>query len=80
MNKIFAAFLVLAVCTTSVAQESRTGGVNRRGEAAGFASRDATVLSMMGWGIALTVGIATLFSLLDNNSTSGGGGNGNHTH
>jgi hypothetical protein len=37
-----------------------------QGEAAGFASRDATVLSMVGWGISLAVGFAALVSLIDN--------------
>ena len=37
-----------------------------QGEAAGFASRDATVLSMMGWGISLAVGVAALVALIDN--------------
>ena len=77
MKKILLTCLVLAVCTASHGQETRTRGTSRTGEAAGYATRDASVMSMMGWGLAIAVGIATLFSLLDNNSAHGGGG---HTH
>ena len=78
MKKVIAAFLLL-ILSTSGAQETRTRSSNRSGQAAGYASRDATVLSIVGWGLAITVGIATLFSLLDNNPSSGSGG-GSHTH
>lgn len=40
------------------------------GEDAGFASRDATVLSMMGWGISIAVGIAALVSLIENHEAA----------
>jgi len=36
------------------------------GNVAGFASRDATVLSMVGWGVSLAVGVAALAALIEN--------------
>ena len=36
-----------------------------RGEGAGYSTRDATVLSMMGWGVGLAVGIALLCGYLE---------------
>lgn len=80
MRKILLAILTLAVSSTGLlSEDARSKGVWRPGEASTYATRDASVLSIMGWGIGIAVGIATLFSLLDNNSTphSGGGG---HTH
>lgn len=50
------------------AQESSSQG--RPGQAAGYASRDATVLSVMGWGVGLAVGIATLCALVSDSSSS----------
>jgi hypothetical protein len=49
----------------------------RRGENACYGSRDATVLSMMGWGLGLGVGIATLCALIPDNS---GGASSAHSH
>jgi len=43
---------------------------NRTGEAAGFSSRNATVLSIMGWAVGLTVGIAAICALIDNETGS----------
>ena len=68
--KIFLlALLSLAMATSGVTQE--TGGYrsSRRGEAAGYSSRSATAFSMMGWGVGLAVGIATLCALLDQNTS-----------
>ena len=50
------------------------------GEGAGYASRDASTLSMMGWGIGIAAGIATLFGFLDSDTTPSSGGGGDHTH
>lgn len=72
--KILVAFALLSSGLFAQEEEGPRRRPARRGEAAGYSSRDATVLSMMGWGIGLTVGIASLFALLDNNATSGGGG------
>jgi hypothetical protein len=63
--------LALAVLSTGFAQEAVSHGrPARRGENAGYGSRDATVLSMMGWGVGLAVGIATLCALIPNNEAS----------
>ncbi|EKE07871.1 MAG: hypothetical protein ACD_17C00487G0001, partial [uncultured bacterium] len=51
-------------------------------QAAGYATRDATVLSMMGWGLAMAVGIAAITGLIDNDkapSSSNANGNNNHS-
>lgn len=64
--------LLAIVMTCSLpAQETRAKKTQtRRGEVAGYASRDATIVSMMGWGVLIFAGIATLVSLLDNNDSS----------
>lgn len=91
MRKMTLTLLFLAVIFSGFAQETREQRRSRRGQAAGYASRDATVLSMMGWGLGIAVGIATLCALIENNvastssgssSNSGanGNGNGNTTH
>ena len=49
---------------------------NRTGEQAGYATRDATVLSMMGWGVGLASGIAALCALLEEGNENGSG----HSH
>lgn len=74
-KKILTLLSILAL-TSSFAQESTVKKTTRRGEAAGYSSRDATVLSVMGWGAALAIGIATLSALL-NDSSSGTNG---HNH
>lgn len=68
--------------TSGYSQESREARRCRRGQAAGYATRDATVLSMMGWGIGLAVGFAAICALIENNeaSTSNGGGGGTNGH
>ena len=63
--------LALAYLSTGFTQEVRSHQrPSRRGESAGYGSRDATVLSMMGWGLGLGVGIAALCALIPNNSAS----------
>jgi len=42
----------------------------RRGDGAGYSTRDATVLSMMGWGLGLAVGIALLCGYLEQDTSS----------
>ncbi|OGN65135.1 MAG: hypothetical protein A3E80_02320 [Chlamydiae bacterium RIFCSPHIGHO2_12_FULL_49_9] len=65
------ALLSLAMATSATAQETGPGyRSSRRGEAAGYSSRSATAFSMMGWGVGLAVGIATLCALLDQNTSS----------
>ncbi|HSX38814.1 MAG TPA: hypothetical protein VLE95_08345 [Chlamydiales bacterium] len=67
-------FLVLLALIVSVSGFSQESGnrqrPTRRGEHAGYGSRDATVLSMMGWGLGLGAAIATLCALIPNNSGS----------
>ena len=70
MRKGLLTLLSLAVCVSGFAQETTQARRGRRGQAAGYASRDATVLSMMGWGLGLAVGIATLCALIDNDAAS----------
>ena len=66
-------FVVLAVAALipGLAQEPTCKQrASRRGECAGYGSRDATVLSMMGWGLGLGAGIAALCALIPNNSAT----------
>ena len=42
---------------------------SRKGEGAGYSTRDATVLSMMGWGVGLAVGVALLCGYLEQDTT-----------
>lgn len=70
MRKFLLTLLGLAVCTSSFSQESQEARRARRGQGAGFASRDATVLSMMGWGVGIIAGIAALCALIDNETSS----------
>lgn len=81
MRNILFALLILAACIQAFPQESREARRCRRGQAAGYATRDATVMSMMGWGIGIAIGIATLCALIDNETGSGSsGGGGGTTH
>jgi len=43
------------------------------GDGAGYSTRDATVLSMMGWGVGLAVGIALLCGYLEQDTSHGHG-------
>jgi hypothetical protein len=66
-------WIVLLLCcySAAVAQEkSPPPAAKKRGDAAAYGSRDATVLSMMGWGVALSVGIAAFCALVHNESSS----------
>lgn len=73
--------LAFVVMQATFGQELRTQQrPARRGENAGYGSRDATVLSMMGWGLGLGIGIATLCALIPNNEAGGGGGGGGGAH
>lgn len=53
--------LLLPTATPAQNMASRSG---QAGESAGYASRDATVLSMMGWGVGFAAGIAALCALI----------------
>jgi hypothetical protein len=69
MKKSLTVFLVLALSmsTASIsAQESNPPKhTAQRGDAAGYGTKDATILSMMGWGVGLAVGIALLCGYMD---------------
>jgi hypothetical protein len=74
MKKILLGLLLLSFSTSLVAQDSPPVQKNKkRGDGAGYSSRDATIFSVMGWGVALGVGIATLCALI-------GTGDGNNVH
>ena len=86
MKNAFLVLLSLVIFVSGSAQETSTTNrqagtgrrpAARRGEAAGYSSRDATVLSMMGWGLGIAVGIAALCALIDNNT---GEGTSAHSH
>ena len=58
--------LALLLTVSGFPQETREERRARRGQTAGYASRDATTLSMVGWGVAIAVGIAVLCALIVN--------------
>ena len=64
MKKTISLLLIAALPLSS--QEPSVPEREPNGSAAGFASRDATVLSMVGWGVSLAVGVAALAALIDN--------------
>lgn len=70
MKKALLIILCTAVFATAYPQETGTARRKSRGEAAGYSSRDATVLSMMGWGVALAVGFAAICALIPNDTGS----------
>lgn len=67
--RLLALLLLLPILAPAQNSSSHNG---RTGESAGYASRDATVLSMMGWGVGLAAGIAALCALVHNDTA--------HTH
>jgi hypothetical protein len=72
--------MMIGVAQSGYAQDRPAA---RRGEAAGYSSRDATTLSMMGWGVILAVtaaAVSVIFKDPSSNSSSGGGGGGGHSH
>lgn len=75
LQKKILTLLCISTLVTSMAQETSSRQSPRRGEAAGYSSRDATTLSVMGWGVGLAVGIATLAVLLND-----GTGSSSHSH
>ncbi len=66
MRKALLVLLGLALCTSGFAQDTGPARRKNRGEAAGFSSRNATVLSILGWSIGITVGIAAICALIEN--------------
>jgi hypothetical protein len=69
MKKLMLALAVISLTSSMHADETTT--TQSRGSAAGYASRNATALSMMGWGVSLAVGIAALVCLIPNHAASG---------
>jgi hypothetical protein len=59
--------LLLLLITPVFSQETRAQRQARRGQNAGYASREATAASMMGWGLGIAVGIAVLTGMIHNN-------------
>lgn len=81
MRKVILLLLSLTLSTSLFPQETREERRARRGQAAGYATRDATVLSMMGWGLGIAVGIATLCGLIENHTgSSDSSSDNNHSH
>ncbi|MBU6383404.1 MAG: hypothetical protein KGQ49_04470 [Verrucomicrobia bacterium] len=70
MRKSIMTLLIVAIASTAFGQETRDQRRYRRGQAPGYATRDATALSMMGWGLGIAIGIATLCALIENNPAS----------
>lgn len=72
MRKVVLTLLLLALTTSAFPQETREARRCRRGQAAGYATRDATTLSMMGWGLGLAIGIAAVCALIENEPAASG--------
>ncbi len=70
MRRVVFAILCVGVASVGFSQETAAARRCRRGQAAGYATRDATVMSMMGWGIGLAVGIATFCALVENSEST----------
>lgn len=64
MRKRSAVCLILLMFSTSVFGQEAIN-VPRRETSTGYSTRDATILSMMGWGVCLALGIALLCGSLD---------------
>ena len=56
--------LLFALPLSAQEEKNSDRGTSRRGESSTWNYRDATVLSMMGWGVGLAAGIALLAGLL----------------
>ncbi len=59
--------MCLIACSLVHGAEETMPPKKRYGQASSCASREATVVSMMGWGIGIFIGIAVLCALLTNN-------------
>ena len=68
MKKALLLTLLIAYCTTCDAHEKYEENPRYKKKChSSCASRESSVLSIMGWGIGLFAGIAILCSLIDNN-------------
>lgn len=70
MKRVLLTLLSISMCTSIASQETRDARRARMGKNAGYASRDATVLSMVGWGFGIAIGIAAICALIEDESTS----------
>jgi hypothetical protein len=68
MRKALLCLLCLSLCAT--AQDSRDSRCCQRGEGCLYAYREATTLSMVGWGFGLAIGIAALCALIENETST----------
>lgn len=66
MKKVFL-FILVAMLSTVTASEEEPKNKKQTCKSKGYSSRDTTVLSMMGWGIAIFAGIAVLCALAGDN-------------
>ncbi|HSX14134.1 MAG TPA: hypothetical protein VLE96_06930 [Chlamydiales bacterium] len=66
MKKILLSLMFVCLCSSGFAQEECEDRRRCR-RSSPCATRDASVLSMMGWGVTLFAGIAILCSLIDSN-------------
>ncbi len=71
-RRFILALLACAVLSHGFSLEEQPRVAVRPGEGAVESSRDATVLSMLGWGVGLAVGIAVLCALIPSNSGDSG--------
>lgn len=67
MKKILLGLLIVGMGFAQESQECRRA---RRGQGCIYASRDATTLSMMGWGAIIAAAIATVCILIPNDEAS----------
>lgn len=69
MRQIVLSICLLMICNTGMAEDPPRAprACCPKQIDPGYDSREASVLSMMGWGIGLFAGIAILCSLLNNN-------------
>ncbi len=72
MKKASFTLITLFLCTSLIAEQETITRTDQkyRGSCEDYDSRDASVLSMMGWGIGIAIGIAALCALIDNNPSS----------
>jgi len=66
MRKALLVLMSFALCSSCFAQDTGPARRKNRGEGAGFSSRNATVLSIMGWSVGIAVGIGAICALLHN--------------
>jgi hypothetical protein len=69
MRQVILSICLLMICNTGIADDPPPAprAYCPREVDPGYDSREASVLSMMGWGVGLFAGIAILCALLNNN-------------